>query len=247
VRRFFVSDVLEGEFDLPRDESRHLAKVLRARVGDVVELVDGRGGRFQATLIAVSPSQCSAEVVRSGSDPAITPQLTLAIAPTKKTDRLEWFLEKACEIGVTRVQPIWTRRSERRVEKPERWNRVLIEAMKQCQDSWLPELEPALDFKEFLERYSASKGLHAIAHCPVEEGLSSSSRTPFWDALSPGEDAVVCIGPEGDFAASEIESATAKGWLPVTFGDRRLRTETAALYAVQAFQLKQQSRNTRRL
>lgn len=240
MRQFYVPEALPGKLDLSREESRHLAKVLRAREGDQVQLVDGKGHKFQAQLTSVSPSCCQLIVEEPVFMPALTPRLTLAIAPTKKTDRLEWFLEKACEIGVARVQPIWTRRSERRIEKPERWNRVLVEAMKQCQDAWLPVLEPALDFSDFLEQYQGESGMRALAHCPVE-GLSAFERTDFWTQLQSGQDAVVCIGPEGDFTASEIEQAVEKGWSPVTFGPRRLRTETAALYAVQAFQLKQSS------
>jgi 16S rRNA (uracil1498-N3)-methyltransferase len=243
VRQFYVPNAVPGRLDLSREESRHLAKVLRARVGDRVELVNGRGATFAAELLDVSPSRCQLMVEPPVQTQAASPELTIVIAPTKKTDRLEWFLEKACEIGVTRIQPIWTRRSERRVEKPERWNRVLVEAMKQCQDSWLPLLEPALDFPSFLEKYSTDDfgdAFRAFAHCPVN-GHPTLERSEFWKHLQPQKDAIICIGPEGDFTPEEIQQAVEAGWKPVTFGPRRLRTETAALYAVQAFQIKQLS------
>ena len=159
-----------------------------------------------------------------------SPALTLVIAPTKSTDRFEWFLEKAMEMGVRTIQPVWTERSERRIEKADRWRRVLISALKQSQQAWLVDLRPACSWESWIAD-APSAGF--IAHC--EEG----ERRPLFQAVVPGQEAWIAIGPEGDFTPTEIQSAMDMGAEAISLGENRLRTETAGLVAIHTFLLAQ--------
>lgn len=240
MRRFHAHDVQPGPFALGAEESRHLGQVLRARPGDAVELADGRGAVFPAEVVSLGKREALLQVGMPECHPEPSPRLTVWVAPTKHTDRFEWFLEKACECGISRIQPIWTERSERRVEKHERWERTLIEAMKQSRRAWLPELMPARPLAAVLESPGWQAGevqpWLALAHCPVPEHPEWERQT-MESAMPLKRDVVVAIGPEGDFTPTEIASFASAGFTPVTFGDHRLRTETAALYAVQAFHI----------
>ena len=239
MRRFYAPNVAPCPHQLGPEEARHLGQVLRARPGDAVELADGRGAIFPAEVVSVGKREALLQVGVPSCFPEPKPALTLWVAPTKHTDRFEWFLEKACECGVARIQPIWTARSERRIEKRDRWVRTLTEAMKQSRRAWLPELLPAIELNEALEGLSAAEGEGpwlGLAHCPVP-GHPDWSRQSMTEALPRQRDALIAIGPEGDFDPEEIQHFGTAGFTPVTFGEHRLRTETAALYAVQAFQI----------
>ena len=239
MRRFYAPNVAPGPHSLGADEARHLGQVLRAKPGDAVELADGRGAVFPAEVVSVGKREALLHVGVPACFPSPTPELTLWVAPTKHTDRFEWFLEKACECGVTRIQPIWTARSERRVEKHERWQRTLAEAMKQSRRAWLPELAPAVSLDAALSSLGPAEGEGpwlGLAHCPVPEH-PDWVRQSIQSALPQQRDALIAIGPEGDFTPEEIQSFASAGFTPVTFGEHRLRTETAALYAVQAFHI----------
>lgn len=239
MRRFYAPDVAPGPHPLGADEARHLAQVLRAKPGDTVELADGRGAVFPAEVVSVGKREALLQVGVPACFLEPEPRLTLWVAPTKHTDRFEWFLEKACECGITCIQPIWTARSERRVEKPDRWQRTLAEAMKQSRRAWLPELLPAMELKEALKGLTTAEGEGpwlGLAHCPVPEHPDWSRQT-LKQAMPTGQDVLIAVGPEGDFSPAEIEAFAAAGFAAVTFGEHRLRTETAALYAVQAFHI----------
>jgi len=238
MRRFHAPDVQPGPYSMGPDEARHLAQVLRAQAGDAVELADGRGAVFPAEITSVGKRDVLLEVGLPACHPEPTPQLVLLVAPTKQTDRFEWFLEKACECGVTAIQPVWTARSERRVEKHDRWRRTLSEAMKQSRRAWLPTLHAATGLADALNHTADAYPNHwrGIAHCPVPEH-PHWERQSMTDALPPQRDAVIAIGPEGDFTPDEIQAFEAAGFVPVTMGEHRLRTETAALFAVQAFHI----------
>ena len=239
MRRFYAPDVVSGPHSLGADEARHLGQVLRAKPGDEVELADGRGAVFPAEVISVGKREALLQVGVPACFPEPTPRLSMWVAPTKHTDRFEWFLEKACECGVSEIQPIWTDRSERRIEKRDRWSRTLAEAMKQSRRAWLPELHPAQSLSDALTALPNADGdgpWLGLAHCPVPEH-PEWKRQSVVEALPRGRDAVIAIGPEGDFSPAEIQAFAKAGFTPVTFGDHRLRTETAALYAVQAFHI----------
>ena len=235
MRRFFAPDIQPGVHALGADEARHLVQVLRAKPGDFVELADGRGAVFPAEILTLEKRQVLLSVGEPACFPPSEPRLTMWVSPTKHTDRFEWFLEKACECGVDVIQPIWTSRSERRVEKFERWNRTLVEAMKQSRRAWLPVLRPAMELSEALANLNEKAWL-GLAHCPVPEH-PEWERQSIATALPKGRNVVLAVGPEGDFSPEEIHLFAQSDFTPVTMGEHRLRTETAALYAVQAFHL----------
>jgi len=224
-----VPNLQKGCFELPEDEARHAIKVLRARVGDSFHLIDGKGGFADATIVEVGKRNCVVDVAEIQHEVETTAKLTMIVSPTKQTDRFEWFLEKAVEIGVDRVIPVWTTRSERKVEKHDRWQKVLVSAMKQSGRSWLPVLESAVSFEEAVEM---CEGNLYIAHCM--EAIEGS-KTHLLKALKAGESASIAIGPEGDFTREEVKLALDKGALEISLGDSRLRTETAGIVAVTYF------------
>tara|TARA_B000000532_G_scaffold198574_1_gene164897 strand:- start:651 stop:1355 length:705 start_codon:yes stop_codon:yes gene_type:complete len=229
VRLLYVPNLQKGCFELPEDEARHAIKVLRARVGDSFHLIDGKGGFADATIVEVGKRNCVVDVAEIQHEVETTAKLTMIVSPTKQTDRFEWFLEKAVEIGVDRVIPVWTTRSERKVEKHDRWQKVLVSAMKQSGRSWLPVLESAVSFEEAVEM---CEGNLYIAHCM--EAIEGS-KTHLLKALKAGESASIAIGPEGDFTREEVKLALDKGALEISLGDSRLRTETAGIVAVTYF------------
>ncbi|AMR26153.1 16S rRNA (uracil(1498)-N(3))-methyltransferase [Hymenobacter psoromatis] len=222
----FAPDLLPGQptYTLSEDESKHAVRVLRLPPGAPVTLVDGRGTIFAATVADANPKRCSLYVV---NQEVIAPRATylhVAVAPTKNLDRMEWLVEKAVEVGVERLSFLRCAHSERRELKLERLEKIAISALKQSGQAYLPQLDEMLDFEAFIEEIDASATF--IAH------LEAGERLPLARALASTARACVLIGPEGDFSPAEIALALGRGVRPVTLGDSRLRTETAALAAV---------------
>ncbi len=205
------------------EESRHITKVLRKREGDTVTITNGKGDLFKAKLLIASVKKCQAEIFDTTKTAPPKQYLHMAVAPTKLNDRFEWFLEKATEIGVSEITPIICERSERKAVKLERFEKVLQAAMKQSLQTYLPKLNEAISLKKFLavER----SGLLFIAHCEENERYALQSK------LAKDANITILIGPEGDFSSSEITLSLDKGFLPVSLGEHRLRTETAAIVA----------------
>jgi 16S rRNA (uracil1498-N3)-methyltransferase len=210
----------DGIHRLSEEESKHAVRVMRMGAGSKAELTDGRGTRALIELTDTDKRGCSFKVISSKTTPK--PQLpNIAIAPTKNMDRFEWFLEKAVEIGVSRICPIRCVNSERNVLKTERCEKILLAAMKQSQRDWLPEIDELTTFSEFIEKF---EGQLFIAHC--RDGMKQPYTAP------PAPDAWIMIGPEGDFTEQEIKRALSKGAHPVSLGNSRLRTETAGIFAL---------------
>lgn len=220
MHTFFCPQLSEGIRDLDLEESGHAARVLRLKAGDRVTILDGKGRVAECQLTATSNKQCSFEIIHEKWHPQRAFQLHVAIAPTKMNDRTEWFLEKAVELGIESVTPIICERSERRVVNAERFEKVIRAAVKQSLQPYLPVLNETVSFKNFLNHTASG----FIAHCGEGERKNLAEYAPV-----PGT-AVVIIGPEGDFTPGEISEALAKGWQPVSLGNSRLRTETAAVY-----------------
>ncbi|KPM30388.1 Ribosomal RNA small subunit methyltransferase E [Croceitalea dokdonensis DOKDO 023] len=211
------------QFYFPEDESKHITKVLRKTNGDILHITNGKGYLFKAEIINADTKKCKAQLISQERTIPRLHSLHLAVAPTKMNDRFEWFLEKATEIGVNEITPILCERSERKSIKPERFNRVLQSAMKQSLQTFLPQLNPMITLEEFVKN---TKGdLKFIAHCEKEEKVELKRR------LQADKDCIVLIGPEGDFSLNEINTAYQEGYMPVSLGRNRLRTETAAIYA----------------
>ena len=212
-----------SQFSLDQEESRHIVKVLRRQAGDLLYITNGKGYLFTAEILEASPKRCTARVLEARKTPPPHFELHLAVAPPKRVERFQWFLEKATEIGVSRITPLICERSERETLPVERLQRVVQEAMKQSLQTFLPELEEPISFSAFLEREQPA--IKFIAHCEEGEKSDLKRRVP------ADKDVVVLIGPEGDFTPSEIRAALQRGFEPVTLGKNRLRTETAALVA----------------
>lgn len=211
---------------LSEEEAHHAFQVLRLREGDAVGLVNGQGVKAQAVIVSISRKGVSVEVTAQELTERPMRNLHLAIAPVKNMDRFEWLVEKATELGVAVITPVICRHSERRELKTGRLHKLIVAASKQSQRAWFPVLEEAVPLPDFLN--SACAGDRFIAHCGAGEKSGSS-------ALRSCKEAVVLIGPEGDFSSAEVQLALEKGFRPLTLGDARLRTETAGLAAVTLF------------
>lgn len=225
MQLFFVEDWTGDRAELSPDESRHCTQVLRKKQGDEIFAVDGKGSFLTLCISEVTKKQVFAEVLSVTPDwNPMSYHLHLLVAPTKNTDRLEWLLEKATEIGLSRFTPVICQRSERKVLRPDRLQKVLLAAMKQSLKARLPVLDEAVKLKDCLKAPGFT-GKKYIAHCA--DGLKSSLRENY----NPGTSVKVLIGPEGDFTPEELAMAEGAGWQPLTLGSSRLRTETAALVA----------------
>ena len=207
-----------------RDESRHIVKVLRKSEGELLTITNGNGMLFHAEIIQADVKQCIVKINSSEIQPPPPYFLHMIVAPTKMNDRFEWFLEKAMEIGVHEITPIICEHSERKVVKLNRFERVLQSAMKQSLHFRMPKLNEPVLFSELVSKNF--DGDKFIAHCEDEDGKAYLQKH-----LKPKNTVQILIGPEGDFSHKEIVSALKNKWIPVSLGDSRLRTETAAIVA----------------
>lgn len=232
--KLFYHPNIEGqkEFVVEEEEAKHL-RVLRIGEVDDIYFTDGRG-LLALCRIILDKKQTHVRVVEITRHQPATPSLTVMVAPTKNSDRMEWFVEKAVELGIHKIIFAFTANSERPYLKPERIKRVAISAMKQSLKYYLPEIEIAGQFlKDDKPEFSGAK---LIAHCN-----DTFDRKNLFDQLQNNTDTLIAIGPEGDFNAEEITKAQNLGYRGISMGENRLRTETAALYAVMAFNLKNQA------
>lgn len=208
----------------PRNESKHIVKVLRKKEGDFLHLTNGKGLLFKTEIISANHNSCYAKVISVEKSHPVPYRLHLAVAPTKMNDRYEWFLEKATEIGIHEITPLICDHSERRIVKLDRFERVLQSAMKQSLHTFLPVLNEAVSFSDFVQ--GDFGGQKFIAHCEEGEEKKSLMRL-----LEKNSEVTILIGPEGDFSSEEIKTAHTRLWAPVSLGDSRLRTETAGIVA----------------
>ncbi len=205
---------------LSEDESKHACRVLRLKMNDEVRLLDGVGGLYHARIEEDNPKKCLLQIIAVTHDTKPTHEVHIAIAPTKNMDRIEWFVEKATEIGMTELTLIICEHSERKIVKTERLEKILISAMKQSKRTFIPKLNPIITFSEFIKEHTQG----ALAHC--EEGDKKTLQSVYQVNNYP-----ILIGPEGDFSLKEIIIAKSKSFDFITLGNTRLRTETAGLYA----------------
>ena len=220
----FYAPHIEEQSMLPEEEAIHCIRVLRQKVGDKIKITDGKGNFFDAQIIETKAKQCTVKIeTKEHWEKTWNFNLHLAIAPTKNIDRIEWLIEKATELGIDTLTPLLCRYSERKELKTNRLEKILVAAMKQSQKAQLPRLNPMTNIAEFLKQpHTAQK---YIAHCYPGDKKYLKNIT------HPGKDVIILIGPEGDFSPEEIEEAYKAGYAPITLGNARLRTETAALFA----------------
>jgi 16S rRNA (uracil1498-N3)-methyltransferase len=229
---FYTPDLVGKQYTLEEQESKHCIKVLRFSKGDRLMLVDGRGGLHTAVITDPNPKKCVVNVIESVHDFEKRDfHLHIAIAPTKNNDRLEWFLEKATEIGIDEITPLLCEHSERKQVNNERLEKVVISAMKQSLKAYLPKLNNLTNFDQFIKSADAQNKF--IAHC--EEG---GDKQHLMNKLNPKETVIILIGPEGDFSSTEIEKAKQNGFQEISLGKSRLRTETAGVVACEIVDLK---------
>ena len=220
---FYTPDI-QTSTELPEEEAQHCVRVLRLTAGDEISLTDGKGNFYRAEISVATHKRCLVNIKETiYQEPLWDGHLHIAMAPTKNMDRNEWFAEKATEIGFDELTFLNCRFSERKVIKTERISKILVSAIKQSLKARLPQLNEMTDFNKFITQ--PFKGQKFIAHCYEGE------KPLLKDVLTKGEDALVLIGPEGDFSEEEVKKAIEKGFVPISLGKSRLRTETAALVA----------------
>ena len=220
---FYTPDIAVNP-ELPEEEAGHCIRVLRLAEGDEILLTDGKGSFYEAAISRAHPKHCEVNILKSWMQPTLWNfKLHIAVAPTKNMDRLEWFAEKATEIGIDAITCLNCRFSERKDVKPARLEKILVSAMKQSQKATLPELNGMTDLRTFVSQ--PFEGRKFIAHC------EEADKKLLKQIYHPGENALILIGPEGDFSPEEIELALQNGFEPISLGESRLRTETAALVA----------------
>lgn len=221
---FYTPNISETEYILNEEESKHCVKVLRLKENDIIYLVDGNGGFYKAAISSISGKHCLLKLIEAHKEYGKRNyRLHIAIAPTKNIDRIEWFVEKATEIGIDEITPIICQRSERKIIKNERLEKIAIAAMKQSAKAYLPRINEAACFNDFIKKQNAS--LKCIAHCLPENKKDLKS------IIQSFNDLLILIGPEGDFTSQEIELALKYNYIPVSLGESRLRTETAGITA----------------
>lgn len=227
---FYLPDAQLGTISFPEEESKHIVKVLRMKEGDRFCVTDGNGSLFDAELVDAHPKRATADLSnqRSGYDIRDF-KLSIAIAPTKLNERTEWFLEKATEIGIDEVKLFASYHSERRAANVERFRKIVVSAMKQSVKSKMPVVEEMVSFDKLVKQDFDGQKFIAWIDDDVKEQLC--------DLYKKGENAIILIGPEGDFSKEEVELAKENGFVPVSLGEARLRTETAAVVACHTIQL----------
>ena len=235
--RFFYAPDAANTSELLADESAHALKVLRLSIGDELELMDGRGHFYRAEITHASNHHCQYRILQTQSLPnQWEGHVHLAIAPTKMNERMEWLAEKATEVGIDELSFLNCQFSERRVLKTERIEKIVVSAVKQSHKPFMPVVNEMVTFRQFINSHTS--GHRFIAHCYQEV-----ERTNLFDQLcdlQPSDDALVLVGPEGDFSIDEVRLAVDAGFVSVDLGKSRLRTETAGLIAVTMMQLAKQ-------
>lgn len=228
MQLFYNSDIDTNTLSITFDkiESKHIVRVLRKKEGDILKITNGKGFLFDAKISFASDKKCITEIISHQEKPKPWHYyLHIAIAPTKNNDRIEWFLEKATEIGIDEITPIICANSERRVVKLERFEKIIQSAMKQSLKFTLPKLNEPIKYTEFIKQNFDGK--ICIAHCN-----DNNDKKLLQSVVNPSEKITILIGPEGDFSLDEIKKALDKKYIPISLGESRLRTETAGLVAV---------------
>lgn len=233
---FYSTEVANGICTLTEEESRHCAKVLRHTAGDIINVIDGSG-----TLYTCKIMECGKQVVCTVEQAqenfgAHNYNLTMAVCPTKNIDRYEWFLEKGTEMGMDTIIPVIGEHSERKIIKPERLEKILVSAAKQSLKGAIPQLKEATTVKQFIKEAASLPGIKLIGYCGEQEKITIAQAikeaVASADATAGIPHMTILIGPEGDFSPAELDAATSAGFKPLTLGESRLRTETAAIAAV---------------
>ena len=228
---FYITDLNSLDIILNEETSKHIVQVLRMEISEQIQLTDGKGALATAVITDNNRKRCQVQIIQTSNIKPPASNITIAISPVKNSSRFEWFLEKATEIGVNEIIPIICSRTEKQHFKFERMQSILISAMLQSQQVWLPELQQPIKFSDAVA--NTSKQQKFIAHC-IDECSKIQLRIALEDA---SKSKIILIGPEGDFTNDEINLSLKHNFQPVTLGDTRLRTETAGIVAATLLRL----------
>lgn len=221
---FYCPDINDSIYTLDKDESLHALKVLRLSKGEIIQIINGKGGMYTAEIIETTSGKCTVQITATENEYEKRPfRLHMAVAPTKHNDRFEWFIEKAVEIGIDELTPVISSNSERKAVNLERLHRIVVAAAKQSIKAYMPKINEAVTFNRLIT--DATEEYRFIAHC------NEGKKEHLLHGCPPGKSVLLAIGPEGDFTPTEVEQAIAKNFRAVTLGNSRLRTETAAVVA----------------
>ena len=228
MQLFYAPDLsAEHSFcHLSPEESQHAVKVLRKKMGEQIDLFNGKGLIGTGIITSQSHKEVSLEVINTTQTPASKNPLHIAIAPTKMNERFEWFLEKSTEIGIQRITPLLCDQSERKQINPDRMNRILLSAAKQSLTTFVPQMDELTSVDDFIQQHPDG----VMAHCAED-----SEKIPWPSQIQNTPKGLIIIGPEGDFSSREIALAKSKGWKTCSLGTTRLRTETAGIWAATAW------------
>jgi len=229
MRLFYQPSILEGQLHLDTDESRHCIKVLRLKEQDQIEVLDGKGGRHTVSISDPNHKKCAFSIVLSKIEPKPLHHIHIAIAPTKNIDRVEWFVEKAVEIGVQEISFFFSTNSERKHFKTDRVIKKAVSAMKQSHKTFLPIINEPIKLNALIQKAESNEKYIAF--------VDHANPDLLFDIAAPFKETLILIGPEGDFSEKELEIAIANGYKKVSLGPSRLRTETAGIAAVHIMNL----------
>ena len=223
---FYISEVRDGKAFLYEEEARHCIRVMRMKAGDLLTGTDGNGGWYQTRILESQKDRVLLEIIDKQADKGEhSGKITLAVSPLRLPDRFEWIIEKGVELGVTSIIPVLTERTVKSSLKVSRLEKIMLSALKQSCRSRLPALHEAVEFDKWIRTTNSDYKL--IAHCDAEQPI-----TGFREGIEASSQITFLIGPEGDFTPAEISSAITAGFLPVSYGEVRLRTETAAIFSL---------------
>lgn len=220
--QLFFAPNIESQLVLDENDSKHCVRVLRKRTGDTIQVLDGVGGLFECRITDDNPKKCKVEVVSKKTDLPPHRRIAIAIAPTKSVERIEWFVEKTVEIGISDIFLFKSEHSERNFQKTERLERIAISALKQSLNTFLPTIHPITNFKDFL---------NDVQNLPFEQKLMGhlTENSKAISTIEISKNVCLLIGPEGDFSEQEVNWALAAGFQTIKLGNSRLRTETAGV------------------
>ena len=223
---FYEPEITKNGGYINKDETHHCVNVLRLKKNDIIYVINGKGSRFECKILDYVQSRCKVIIQKEEMATEPISKCCIVVAPTKSIDRFEWFLEKSTEIGIREIIPILCKKSERKVLKPERLEKIITSATKQAGILWRPQLKPLISFEEFVSLQKNSTEQKFIAHC-----FDDNNKKELKNICAKNSNVLILIGPEGDFDQEEINLATSNGFISVSLGNSRLRTETAALAA----------------
>ena len=231
---FFYTEEINlagSQFVLNEETSKHVVQVLRMQNGEQLLLTDGKGNLFTAEIIDPNRKKCTVKILSTSSTASSLIKKTIAISLVKNSTRFEWFLEKATEIGINEIVPLICTRTEKQYFRHDRMKSILVSAMLQSQQSWLPKLQEAVKYNEYVNNLSASEGVQKfIAHCEDGNKVQLTNQL-----MNNQTNKLILIGPEGDFTTDEITLALQNDFVPASLGETRLRTETAGVVAATLF------------